>query len=78
MFEIKTMQHMKVLNELQKDQKRLDWLLDLLDNCGVFKEEQAVEIGINKENAKELIDMLMDIPIDELLAKFSQKSQQGN
>lgn len=59
---------LKHFEELLKDSKRLDWLIKFLDRSGVFDEEDMKKLGFNDKNFRNLIDLVIDVPIDELLA----------
>ena len=67
---LKTLEHFE---ELLKDSKRLDWLIKFLDRSGVFDEEDMKKLGFNDKNFRNLIDLVIDVPIDELLADLDQE-----
>jgi len=64
---------LKHFGELLKDSKRLDWLIKFLDRSGVFDEEDMKKLGFNDKNFRNLIDLVIDVPIDELLADLEQE-----
>lgn len=64
---------LKHFEELLKDSKRLDWLIKFLDRSGVFDEEDMKKLGFNDKNFRNLIDLVIDVPIDELLADLEQE-----
>lgn len=67
---LKTLKHFE---ELLKDSERLDWLMKFCDRLGVFDEEDIKKVGCNSKNFRKFIDLLMDVPIDELLADLDQE-----
>lgn len=69
---LKTLEHFE---ELLKDFKRLDWLIKFLDRSGVFDEEDMKKLGFNAKNFRNLIDLVIDVPIDELLADLEQEEE---
>lgn len=66
---------LKHFEELLKDSKRLDWLIKFLDRPGVFDEEDMKKLGFNDKNFRNLIDLVIDVPIDELLADLEQEEE---
>lgn len=64
---------LKNFEELLKDSKRLDWVIKFLDRSGVFDEEDMKKLGFNDKNFRNLIDLVIDVPIDELLADLEQE-----
>lgn len=66
---------LKHFEELLKDSKRLDWLIKFLDRSGVFDEEDVKKLGFNDKNFRNLIDLVIDVPIDELLADLEQEEE---
>lgn len=66
---------LKHFEELLKDSKRLDWLIKFLDRSGVFDEEDMKKLGFNDKNFRNLIDLVIDVPIDELLADLGQEEE---
>lgn len=66
---------LKHFEELLKDSERLDWLMKFCDRLGVFDEDDMKKIGINGKNFRKFIDLMMDVPIDELLADLEQEEQ---
>lgn len=66
---------LKQFEELLKDSKRLDWLIKFLDRSGVFDEEDMKKLGFNDKNFRNLIDLVIDVPIDELLADLEQEEE---
>lgn len=64
---------LKHFEELLKDSKRLDWLIKFLDRSGVFDEDDMKKLGFNDKNFRNLIDLVIDVPIDELLADSDQE-----
>lgn len=67
---LKTLKHFE---ELLKDSERLDWLIKFLDRSGVFDGGDMKKLGFNDKNFRNLIDLLIDVPIDELLADLDQE-----
>ena len=61
------------VEEVIKDSKRLNWLMKFCDRLGVFDEEDIKKVGCNSKNFRKFIDLLMDVPIDELLADLDQE-----
>lgn len=61
------------VEEVIKDSKRLDWLIKFLDRLGVFDEDDMKKVGLNGKNFRKFIDLIMDVPIDELLADLEQE-----
>lgn len=66
---------LKHFEELLKDSKRLDWLIKFLDRSGVFDEDDMKKLGFNDKNFRNLIDLVIDVPIDELLADLEQEEE---
>lgn len=66
---------LKHFEELLKDSKRLDCLIKFLDQSGVFDEEDMKKLGFNDKNFRNLIDLVIDVPIDELLADLEQEEE---
>ena len=64
---------LKHFEELLKDSKRLDWLIKFLDRSGVFDGVDMKKSGFNDKNFRNLIDLVIDVPIDELLADLDQE-----
>ena len=64
---------LKHFEELLKDSKRLDWLIKFLDQSGVFDGDDMKKLGFNDKNFRNLIDLVIDVPIDELLADLEQE-----
>lgn len=64
---------LKHFEELLKDSERLEWLIKFCDRLGVFDEEDMKKVGYNSKNFREFIDILMDVPIEELLADLDQE-----
>lgn len=64
---------LKHFEELLKDSKRLDWLMKFCDRLGVFDEDDMKNVGFNSKNFRKFIDLVMDVPIDELLADLDQE-----
>lgn len=64
---------LRQLEELLKDSKRLDWLMKFCDRLGVFDEDDMRKVGCNSKNFRKFIDLVMDVPIDELLADLDQE-----
>ena len=60
------------VEEVIKDSKRLDWLMKFCDRLGVFDEDDMKKVGVNGKNFRKFIDLLMVVPIDELLADLEQ------
>lgn len=71
----KRLETLKHFEELLKDSKRLDWLIKFLDQSGVFDEEDMKKLGFNDKNFRNLIDLVIDVPIDELLADLEQEEE---
>lgn len=67
---MKTLKHFE---ELLKDSERLEWLIKFCDRLGVFDEEDMKKVGDNSKNFRKFIDILMDVPIEELLADLDQE-----
>lgn len=67
---LKTLKHFE---ELLKDSERLDWLIKFCDRLGVFDEEDMKKVGVSGKNFRKFIDLLMAVPIDELLADLDQE-----
>lgn len=64
---------LKHFEELLKDSKRFDWLIKFLDRSGVFDGDDMKKLGFNDKNFRNLIDLVIDVPIDELLADLDQE-----
>ena len=64
---------LKHFEELLKYSKRLDWLIKFLDRSGVFDGDDMKKLGFNDKNFRNLIDLVIDVPIDELLADLEQE-----
>lgn len=69
---MKTLKHFE---ELLKDSKRLDWLIKFSDRLGVFDEDDMKKVGITDKNFRKFIDLLMNVPFDELLADLEQEEE---
>lgn len=69
---LKTLKHFE---ELLKDSERLEWLIKFCDRLGVFDGEDMKKLGFNDKNFRNLIDLLIDVPIDELLADLEQEEE---
>ena len=67
---LKTLKHFE---ELLKDSERLDWLIKFHDRLGVFDEDDMKKVGFNGKNFRKFIDLVMDVPMDELLADLDQE-----
>lgn len=67
---LKTLKHFE---ELLKDSERLEWLIKFVDRLGVFDEDDMKKVGLNGKNFRKFIDLMMDVPIDELLADLDQE-----
>lgn len=67
---LKTLKHFE---ESLKDSERLDWLIKFCDRLGVFDEDDMKKVGFNGKNFRKFIDILMDVPIEELLADLDQE-----
>ena len=67
---LKTLKHFE---ELLKDSERLDWLIKFYDRLGVFDEDDNEKLGFNGKNFRKFIDLVIDVPIDELLADLEQE-----
>lgn len=63
------------VEEVIKDSKRLDWLMKFCDRLGVFDEDDMKKVGVNGKNFRKFIDLLMVVPIDELLADLEQEEE---
>lgn len=61
------------VEEAIKDSKRLNWLMKFCDRLGVFDEDDMKKVGCNSKNFRKFIDLVMDVPIDELLADLDQE-----
>lgn len=68
----KTLKHFE---GLLKDSERLDWLIKFCDRLGVFDEDDMGKVGVNGKNFRKFIDLLMVVPIDELLADLEQEEE---
>lgn len=66
---------LKHFEELLKDSERLDWLIEFCDRLGVFDEDDMKKVGFNGKNFRKFIDLVMDVPIDELLADLEQEEE---
>lgn len=66
---------LKHFEELLKDSRRLDWLIKFCDRLGVFDEDDMKKVGLNGKNFRKFIDLIMDVPINELLADLEQEEQ---
>lgn len=66
---------LKHFEELLKDSRRLDWLIKFLDRSGVFDEDDMKKLGFNDKNFRNFIDLLIDVPIDELLSDLEQEEE---
>lgn len=66
---------LKHFEESLKDSKRLDWLIKFCDRLGVFDEDDMKKVGFNGKNFRKFIDLVMDVPIDELLADLEQEEE---
>lgn len=64
---------LKHFEEVLKDSKRLVWLIEFCDRLGVFDEDDMKKVGFNGKNFRKFIDLVMDVPIDELLADLDQE-----
>ena len=69
---LKTLKHFE---ELLKDSERLDWLIKFCDRLGVFDEDDMKKTGVNGKNFRKFIDLMMAVPIDELLADLEQEEE---
>lgn len=69
---LKTLKHFE---ELLKDSERLDWLIKFYDRLGVFDEDDMKKLGFNDKNFRKFIDLVIDVPIDELLADLEQEEE---
>lgn len=67
---LKTLKHFE---ELLKDSERLEWLIKFCDRLGVFDEDDMKKLGFNNKNFRNFIDLVIDVPIDELLADLGQE-----
>lgn len=71
---LKTLKHFEeLLEELLKDSERLEWLIKFFDRLGLFTEADLEKLGFEGKNIRHFIDLLMDIPIDELLANWGKE-----
>lgn len=66
---------LRQLEELLKDSERLEWLIKFCDRLGVFNEDDMKKVGVNGKNFRKFIDLLMVVPIDELLADLEQEEE---
>lgn len=64
---------LKHFEELLKDSERLEWLIKFSDRLGVFDEDDMKKLGFNGKNFRKFIDLVIDVPIDELLADLEQE-----
>lgn len=69
---LKTLKHFE---ESLKDSERLDWLIKFCDRLGVFDEDDMKKVGFNGKNFRKFIDLVMDVPMDELLANLEQEEE---
>ena len=69
---LKTLKHFE---ELFKDSERLEWLIKFCDRLGVFDEDDMKKVGFNGKNFRKFIDLMMAVPIGELLADLDQEEQ---
>ena len=69
---LKTLKH---IDDLLKDSERLEWLIKFADRLGVFNEDDMKKVGITDKNFRKFIDLMMAVPIDELLADLDQEEQ---
>ncbi len=69
---LKTLKHFE---ELLKDSERLEWLIKFCDRLGAFDEDDMKKVGFNGKNFRKFIDLVMNVPIDELLADLEQEEQ---
>ena len=69
---LKTLKHFE---ESLKDSERLDWLIKFCDRLGVFDEDDMKKVGFNGKNFRKFIDLVMDVPMDELLADLEQEEE---
>lgn len=69
---LKTLKHFE---ELLKDSERLDWLIKFTDRLGVFDDDDMKKVGITDKNFRKFIDLMMAVPIDELLADLEQEEE---
>lgn len=69
---LKTLKHFE---ELLKDSERVEWLIKFCDRLGVFDEDDMEKVGVNGKNFRKFIDLMMAVPIDELLADLDQEEQ---
>lgn len=66
---------LKHFEELLKDSERLEWLIKFCDSLGVFNEDDMKKVGFNGKNFRKFIDLLIVVPIDELLADLEQEEE---
>lgn len=69
---LKTLKHFE---ELLKDSERLEWLIKFTDRLGVFDEDDMKKVGITDKNFRKFIDLIMKVPMDELLADLEQEEE---
>lgn len=69
---MKTLKHFE---ELLKDSERLEWLIKFCDRLGVFDGDDMKKVGFNGKNFRKFIDLLIVVPIDELLADLEQEEE---
>jgi|GEM_PF-2427434 hypothetical protein len=67
------LQTLKHFEELLRDSERLDWLIKFTDRLGVFNEDDMKKVGINGKNFRGFIDLMMAVPLDELLADLDRE-----
>lgn len=66
---------LKHFEDLLKDSERLDWLIKFTDRLGVFDDDDMKKVGITDKNFRKFIDLMMAVPIDELLADLEQEEE---
>lgn len=66
---------LKNFEELLKDSERLEWLIKFTDRLGVFDEDDMKKVGITDKNFRKFIDLIMKVPMDELLADLEQEEE---
>ncbi len=67
---LKTLKHFE---ELLKDSERLEWFIKFCDHLGVFDDDAMKKVGFNGKSFRNFIDLVIDVPIDELLADLDQE-----
>lgn len=59
--------------EVLKDSKRLEWLIEFVDRTGFLTKADIKRDGIDCKNHREFIDLMMNFPIDEVFAGWNKE-----